>query len=142
MANGGIIGPINTISRGGNKVTSVTSSGNHCFQSGTKFINIAVVGGGGSGGNTGGPSNNIAGGGGGAGGLSVGVNRPVSGGQVPVTIGAGGAASSGNDNAGSDSSITIDCTAIPGKGGGVGGDYASGTGCTATGGTSRWPRSG
>ena len=38
MANGGIIGPVNTISTGGNTVTTKTSSGDITLQPGTKII--------------------------------------------------------------------------------------------------------
>jgi hypothetical protein len=37
MANGGIIGPENITSRGKNKITSKTSSGNVITQSGTRW---------------------------------------------------------------------------------------------------------
>ena len=59
--NGGIIGPINVISKGGNTVTIKTSSGCLSLQPGTKIIKTAIVAGGGGGGG--------GYGGGGAGGL-------------------------------------------------------------------------
>ena len=61
MANGGIIGPINVTSRGKNTITSKTSSGNICTQSGTRLVQTLVVAGGGGGG--------VTGAGGGAGGF-------------------------------------------------------------------------
>ena len=47
--NGGIIGPVNTISAGKNKITSTTCTGSSTFttQSGTRVINLLVVAGGG-----------------------------------------------------------------------------------------------
>ena len=54
-ANGGIIGPVNTISFGKGKITSITASGPTspalaATQPGTRLINALVVAGGGSGG--------------------------------------------------------------------------------------------
>ena len=62
-ANGGIIGPVNTVSAGKNKITSTTCTGSTTLttQPGTRLINYLVVAGGGGGGTDGG-------GGGGAGG--------------------------------------------------------------------------
>ena len=53
--NGGIIGPVNTISAGKNKITSITASGPTspalaATQPGTRLINALVVAGGGGGG--------------------------------------------------------------------------------------------
>jgi hypothetical protein len=63
MANGGIIGPVNIISVGGNTVTTKTSTGTITTQPGTRFIDFAVVAGGAGGGG------GYRAGGGGAGGL-------------------------------------------------------------------------
>ena len=83
MANGGIIGPIQTTARSDHQ-TVFTSSGNYCtpgFGPGTASV-LVVAGGGGGGG---------YGGGGGAGGYRLINCHPIPGSQVPVTIGAGGA---------------------------------------------------
>ena len=53
MDNGGIIGPTNTVSSGGNKVTVQTSNGNITTQPGTTRANVLVVAGGGGGGDSG-----------------------------------------------------------------------------------------
>jgi len=83
---GGIIGKVNKASFGKNKVTSVTGTGTHSMDSGTRLVNTVVVAGGASGG---GPS----GGGGGAGGLRNLSSVPVCG-PVAITIGGGGATAS------------------------------------------------
>lgn len=76
--NGGIIGPVNTTSRGKNTVTSKTSSGDITLQSGTRLVQTAIIAGGGAGGDRGG---------GGAGGLR---NIEISAqGTATATIGAG-----------------------------------------------------
>ena len=49
--NGGIIGPVNTISAGNNKVTSITASGDITTQAGTRIVQALLIGAGGSGGN-------------------------------------------------------------------------------------------
>ena len=48
-ANGGIIGPVNTISVGKSKVTSTTSTGSSTFttQPATRLVNALIVAGGG-----------------------------------------------------------------------------------------------
>ena len=101
MANGGIIGPVNIISTGGNTVTTKTSSGDITLQPGTRLVQTLIVSGGGAGGAGGG-------GGGGAGGLrNIEINAQ---GTATATIGAGGAAPPANSNAGGsgiDSSIVI-----------------------------------
>ena len=120
MANGGIIGPINITSKGGNKVTSKTSSGNVTTQPGTRLVQTLVVAGGGSGGAVS-PSHNTAGGGG-AGGYRCISNISVCGNtSYPITIGAGGASRSGptdaDGNSGSNSSAF--CQSSTGGGGGA-----------------------
>ena len=98
MANGGIIGPVNTISpRPAVKVTQINSSGCHTLESTTTSVDfVAVAAGGGGGGNQGG--------GGGAGGVLKSICNAclsaisVTGGtDVPVTINGGG---SGGGNSG------------------------------------------
>ena len=66
-SNGGLIGKRNLTSFGKCIVTSKTSSGNLCLQSGTKIISATIVAGGGAGGGSAGSC--TASGGGGAGGL-------------------------------------------------------------------------
>ena len=46
MANGGIIGPVNIISSGGNLITSVTATGTLTTQPGTKLVQALVIAGG------------------------------------------------------------------------------------------------
>ena len=47
--NGGIIGPVNTISAGGNNITTFNCTGTITTQSGTTLIHTLVVAGGGGG---------------------------------------------------------------------------------------------
>ena len=83
MANGGIIGPVQTTSRGDFQ-TVFTSSGNYCTPGhGPGTASVLVVAGGGGGGGYGG--------GGGAGGYRLINCHPIPSSQVPVTIGSGGA---------------------------------------------------
>ena len=83
--NGGIIGPCNVISSGGDKVTQVKSTSTFTTQPGTTKVDVLVVGGGGGGG--------ASGGGGGAGGYLSSCNATVTGGTgYPITVGGGGAA--------------------------------------------------
>ena len=62
-ANGGIIGPVNTISAGKNKVTSKLATGAITTQANTTLVDTLVVAGGGAGGA--GTANTGGGGGGG-----------------------------------------------------------------------------
>ena len=48
--NGGIIGPVNTISAGGNNITTFNCTGTITTQSGTTLVHTLVVAGGGGGG--------------------------------------------------------------------------------------------
>ncbi len=115
MANGGIIGPINVISKGGNTVTIKTSgSSTITTQPGTKLANVVIVGGGGGGG--GAPSCACGGGGGGAGGVVAVQSLSVCGATgYPVSVGGGGAvATTGSDSTG---------FCLTAKGGGGGGGY-------------------
>ena len=98
MANGGIIGPVNTVAgKPAQLTTQINSTGSHTLQSTTSTVDfIAVAAGGGGGGNYGG--------GGGAGGVLKSFCNaclaaiPVCGGaSVPVTINGGG---SGGVNSG------------------------------------------
>ena len=83
--NGGIIGKRNITSFGNCTITSKTSSGNLCTQSGTRLVDVVAVAGGGSGARVTG--------GGGAGGALLSLSNPVSGcTQYPITVGGGGAA--------------------------------------------------
>ena len=50
MANGGIIGPVNVTSRGKNKQTVKTSTGDITTQSTTRLVKAVIVAGGGGGG--------------------------------------------------------------------------------------------
>ena len=82
--NGGIIGADNTPSPT-KKITTFTSNG--CFNRTVPTAQVVVVAGGGGG----------AYGGGGAGGVQVtGTDHPLPCSAVPVTVGAGGAAATGN----------------------------------------------
>ena len=96
MANGGIIGPVNTISTGGNKVTSTTGTGSTTIttQPGTRVIQSLVVAGGGGGGYN-------VGGGGGAGGFRCGEISVCGATSYPITVGAGGAGGTGYPSASS-----------------------------------------
>ena len=88
QGNGGIIGPVNTVScSASTKVTSITSSGNFTKDNNNNAATATVltVAGGGSAG-----AGDVAGGGG-AGGAKVTTCHPLPAGSVPVTIGAGGA---------------------------------------------------
>ena len=125
MANGGIIGPTQTVTAAiPETITSVTSSGTHTVQPTTTKANILVVaGGGGGGGTTPGGSGS---GGGGAGGLRnlscISVSSPF-----PVTIGGGGSGSStGNGSTGAVSTFVIACTTYTASGGGYGAVYSMG----------------
>ena len=94
QGNGGIIGPVNTISAGNNKVTSITCTGSTTLttQPGTRFINHLVVAGGGGGGYDGG-------GGGGAGGYQITTCVSVCGNSpYAITVGGGGASMTSGSN--------------------------------------------
>ena len=103
-ANGGIIGPVNTISAGRGKITSKTASGAGTIttQAGTRTIQTLILAGGGGGGSASGGSA----GGGGAGGYRC-IEANVSG-SAPysLSIGAGGA----QDATGTNTTLTIGCT--------------------------------
>ena len=134
--NGGIIGKSNNASFGKCTVTTVTSTGNTSFQTGTRLVNATIVGGGGSGGSA------YAGGGGGAGGFRNLTCISVSG-NVPVEIGAGGAAVSGAatfGNKGGNTKITVGSTEYISTGGGRAGGpcgAAAGNGGSGGGGGQR-----
>ena len=121
-ANGGIIGPVNTISFGKGKITSITASGPTspalaATQPGTRLINALVVAGGGSGGVDGSA-------GGGAGGVRTLTDIQVCGATAlgAAVVGAGGGTeSSGSGNDGTDSSLIVGCTTYTSTGGGGGG---------------------
>ena len=102
-ANGGVIGKKNLASFGKCTVTTKTSTGTVCLQSGTRVIDYLLVAGGGGGGagqNCGPGCNGAGGGGGGAGGVVASVT-PLSGpdinasSSVSITIGGGGAGGTG-----------------------------------------------
>ena len=85
-SNGGVIGKKNPSSFGKNTITSKTSTGNVCLQSGTRIVQTVIVAGGAGGGRDGG-------GGGGAGGLrNLEVNAKCS---VTATVGGGGSGGNG-----------------------------------------------
>ena len=87
-ANGGIIGPTNTVSFGKCKVTSKTSSGDVTTQPGTRLAKVLVVAGGGGGGGNDGSDGGA--GGGGAGGYRC-VEISVDGNTAyTATVGGGG----------------------------------------------------
>ena len=109
-SNGGIIGKINKTSFGKCTQTDKTSSGTVTTQPGTRIAKILIVAGGGSGGA------NQKSGGGGAGGLrNLEVNAS---GNIPVTIGAGGAPVA---TSGVNSSLVACGTTYFATGGGTGG---------------------
>ena len=120
-ANGGVIGTSNKSSFGKNTVTTVTATGNSSFRSGTRLVDATVVAGGGGGG-----VNGNSGGGGGAGGFRNFTNIVVPG-NVPVTIGGGGAGfpapgcQTSNGTPGDDTKITVGSTEYTSTGGGGGG---------------------
>jgi hypothetical protein len=123
MANGGIIGPTQTVGQNydKDKVTAITASG--CFNKATanpaapgNATVITVAGGGGSGGD--------AGGAGGAGGMLITACHPLPGSAVPVTIGAGGSGGShppGSGTTNGSNSVFGSSTPLTATGGGRGG---------------------
>ena len=127
MANGGIIGPVNTITPGGpgtaETITRVTASGSHTMQPTTSKATITMVSGGAGGGSA--PAE--AGAGGGAGGVLKQQCITVSGGVAyPITIGGGGAGFSGAGNNGG-CGVATSMPTIPGTtAAAVGGYGASG----------------
>ena len=131
--NGGLIGKRNVTSFGKCKVTSITSTGNHTTQPGSKLAEAIIVAGGGAGGP--GVTGGRGGGGGGGGGLiSKSVFSVCGNTAYPLTIGAGGGADSSGNN-----SVGFGCTAIAGgKGAGspvTGSNGGSGGGGTFPGGS-------
>ena len=118
-ANGGIIGPVNTISVGKNKITSTTCTGSTTLttQPGTRIVQTLIVaGGGGGGGYTAG---------GGAGGYRC-VETPVNGGApYAITVGGGGAGSPTGPAQGTDGSDSVFSTLTSTGGGGGAGDSAT-----------------
>ena len=83
MANGGIIGPVNTVNAAvPETVTTFTNSGTLTIQPSTKSIDTLIVAGGGGGGRT-------HGAGGGGGGYLCTTNTSVSS-PVSIVVGAGG----------------------------------------------------
>ena len=124
MANGGIIGPVNTTQKKKKpKVSIFTSTGTLTTDSDTTTVKVYGIAGGG-----GGSGGSCDGGGGGAGGLRNGVAATVSGSSpYTVTIGAGGSANtniSANAPDGNDT-IFAPCTSseVKSNGGGGGGGY-------------------
>jgi hypothetical protein len=134
MANGGIIGPINTTAkRKKPKVSVFTATGSITTESDTSLVNATVIAGGGAGGAD-------RAGGGGAGGYRTFTCQPVTGSSpYAVTIGAGGVGGTGNGTSGSNSSLVVGgCTTQTSTGGGRGGsDRSLPAGCStgATGGS-------
>ena len=147
MANGGIIGPVQTVTSNvaENRTTSFTSNGCFTAQTGTKEVDYLLVAGGGGGCNTG----CRARGGGGGGGLLTsfpgGTKSPVNpGGVYPVVVGAGGTGGAGSP-AGTNSSTpgvatTFNCISTvgggegnaPGGSGGGGNSYGNASGAAGT----------
>jgi len=115
-ANGGIIGADNTPSAAPTAgcVTAVTSTG--CYSPTSTSATVVVVAGGGGAGT----------GGGGAGGVVVVTCHPLPGSAIPVTIGAGGAASTTVSATNGADSIFGSTTPITAKGGGGAGGSNSG----------------
>ena len=112
MDNGGIIGPTNTVSSGGNKVTVQTSNGNITTQPGTTRANVLVVAGGGGGGDSGA----------GAGGLVFIESASICAATAyPAVIGGGGSAGNNGMNPGY-GTVGTDSTffGLTAKGGGRG----------------------
>ena len=122
MANGGIIGPIQSVQDAlSEKVTAITSSGCFSPQGATSGASVLVVAGGGSGAPQGG-------GGGGAGGFRLLACQTLPGSTIPITIGAGGAGVGGPahtpgenpGNKGSNSVFGNPANPITSAGGGAG----------------------
>ena len=90
--NGGIIGKRNVASFGKCKQTTITSSGTHTTNPGTRIVHALLVAGGG-----GGASDNGGGGGGGGYLCSPSITVP---GPFSVTVGGGGAGEPGPANTG------------------------------------------
>lgn len=121
-SNGGIIGKTNQSSFGKCTVTTKTSSGNLCLQSGTRVISATIVAGGGAGGGSAGSCTASAGGG--AGGLrNVELNAQ---GTIPVTIGAGGSGQPNNTGGDGSPSSIVGCATFSASGGGGGARYGGG----------------
>ena len=124
MANGGIIGPVNTtVKRKIPKKTVFTSTGTLTTDSDTTTVKVYGIAGGG-----GGSGGSCDGGGGGAGGLRNGVSATVSGSSpYTVTIGAGGSANTNISANAPDGSDTIfapgTSSEVKSNGGGGGGGY-------------------
>jgi hypothetical protein len=124
MANGGIIGPVQTPivipgTLGGS--TGITSP-NPAFavNTGVTTVTVMVIAGGGAG--------NV--GGGGAGGLRIISNHPVPSSPFPITIGSGGARTGAPDSSGSNSTFgsATPISSTGGGGGGAGSGYSGGSG--------------
>ena len=130
MANGGIIGPVSTVTAGAPgtaaTITRKCATGSHVMQPGTTHATITMVAGGGSGGNA--PAEGA--GGGGAGGVLTQRVAVTGGATYPITIGGGGATNptvsipSPNGNVGTNTSMPT----IPGTTAASGGGYGKGSG--------------
>ena len=131
MANGGIIGPVNTtVKKKKPKVSVFTASGTLTTDSDTTKVNATIIAGGGAGGAD-------RAGGGGAGGYRTFSGQSVCG-STPyaVTVGAGGSGGTGNGTSGGDSSLVFPgpTTQTP-TGGGRGGSDRSFPSSDSTGAT-------
>ena len=112
-------GGTETTDRSGYKVHEFTSPGTFTVSSGSKNVELMVIGGGGSGGGNPGSGAN---GGGGAGALYFNNAVPVSTGSYTVTIGSGGPGAKDKGDTGNASSFGPAFPAAGGGGGGMRGD--------------------
>ena len=112
-------GGTETTDRSGFKVHEFTSPGTFTVSSGSKNVELMVIGGGGSGGGNPGSGAN---GGGGAGALYFNNSVPVSAGSYTVTIGSGGPGAKNKGDTGNASSFGPSFPAAGGGGGGMRGD--------------------
>ena len=121
--NGGIIGPTKVVNTPSTRTESFTSSGTFQKTNCTSTIPEVLVVAGGGGGGTGGRS-----GGGGAGGYRTATCLSIPNGCLTVTVGAGGAAKTGNPNPGADgnpgSNSTFSSITSAGGGGGAGAPFS------------------
>ena len=118
--NGGIIGPVNTVTAASctplsANVTQITASGDFTVQcaplGGTRTGTVLVVAGGGGGGGSG--AYYGGGTGGGAGGYRELSSQPLPTSAIPVTIGAGASGGSGGSSSANGSNTVLETQQIP-----------------------------
>ena len=120
MANGGIIGPVNTFNAAqsvSEKITTFNSSGTLTAQA-TATVDYLILAGGGSGGYN--PGSSYGSGGGGAGGYRTGTSSVSNGVGYTVTVGAGGTSNTSSSTSGVDSVFNSVTSTGGGKGGHIG----------------------